>query len=615
MSESPDVPVDVADRVPEHVQVQMWLSDLEEALSSGAVHSIADCFVEDAHWRDLVAFTWDFSVHSGRDTVSSALADRARSVRPGAFVVDPRRTPPRVVTRGGREVIEAFFTFETAVGWGQGVLRLESGQLTRSGLRAWVFFTRLDGLHGIEPRFTGPRPEGLGFDRSDTRLGWQDLRDRESSFADRDPDALIVGGGQSGVMAAAHLKNLGLDALIVDRFPRIGDNWRTRYKSLALHNGTDMNHFSFLPFPSWYPEYLPKDKLANWFEIYVEALELNYWTSTELVSAVFEEATGRWAIVLRRADGSERAMHPKHLIMATGNTGGTPRIPNLPGIDEFAGSVVHTKHFTEGKDYAGQRVLVVGVGTSAHDVAYDMHINGATVTMMQRGTISVVDLESANMSYPMYFDGTPLEEADLLGGAGFVLPLLMDSLRGLTRMTTRRDQDLLAQLEARGMRLDDGDHGTGWLMKFYTKGGGYYINVGASELIASGKISLIQATDTDRFEKDGLQMRDGRHLPFDAVVLATGYESQAEEVRRIFGDDVADRLGGMWGFDERGVLRNAWRRTAQPNLWFMMSGIQSARFHAPLVALQIAADLMGLVDVPNPYLPSSAATLQVSSDG
>lgn len=580
-----------------------WLAQFEQAMTDASPEALAACFTEDAHWRDLVAVTWDFSAYSDTKTIVDVLAERAPSVELHSLRLTPERTAPQRVSRGGREVTEAFIQFGTRVGWGQGVVRLLDADDTPSGLRAWILYTRLEGLTGYENFRNGPRPEGLGFDRTDTREGWSDRRRERAGFENRDPEVLVIGGGHSGLMVSAHLEGIGVDTLIIDRFARIGDNWRTRYKSLALHNPTDMNHFAYLPFPSWYPEYLPKDKLANWFEIYVEALELNYWTSTELVSGEYDESDGRWTVRVRRGDGAERVLRPLHLIMATGNTGGTPNVPEFPGQADFDGPILHTKHFTSGAEYAGKRVLVVGVGTSGHDTAYDLHINGAQVTMMQRSTVSIVNLESANLAYPpQYFDGSAMEEADLLGGVGFVLPLLKDSLRSLTKFGTERDAELLAALEARGLRLDDGEDGTGWLLKFHTKGGGYYINVGCSELIADGSIGLVQHSDIDRFQAGGLLLQDGTLREFDAVILATGYQSQSEEVRRLLGDEVADKLGPMWGFDHRGVLHNAWRRTAQPHLWFMMSGIQGARAHSNQVALQIKADIEGLVDVPNPYL-------------
>ena len=129
---------------------------------------------------------------------------------------------------------------------------------------------------------------------------------------------LIVGGGQAGLSIAARLRALEVDALIVDRWPRVGDNWRRRYHALTLHNQVHVNHLPYLPFPPTWPVYIPKDMLASWFESYVEALELNYWTGTEFLGGRYDEAAGRWHVRLRQADGSMREMRPRHVVLATG---------------------------------------------------------------------------------------------------------------------------------------------------------------------------------------------------------------------------------------------------------------------------------------------------------
>ena len=147
---------------------------------------------------------------------------------------------------------------------------------------------------------------------------WLDQRQKALAYTDRDPAVVVVGGGQAGLSIAARLKALGVDTLIVDRHERIGDNWRRRYHSLTLHNEVHVNHLPLMPFPPTFPVFIPKDKLASWFESYVEALDLNYWTGTELVSGSYDDAAQRWTLALRRSDGSERTLHPRHVVFATG---------------------------------------------------------------------------------------------------------------------------------------------------------------------------------------------------------------------------------------------------------------------------------------------------------
>ncbi len=136
------------------------------------------------------------------------------------------------------------------------------------------------------------------------------------AYEDRDPAVLVVGAAQAGLSVAARLGLLGVDTLVVDRDPRIGDSWRQRYHALTLHNETRVNHLPYMPFPKSFPVFIPKDMLANWFELYAEAMELNVWTGTELAGGSWDEAARCWDVTLTRADGSTRRMRPRHIVMA-----------------------------------------------------------------------------------------------------------------------------------------------------------------------------------------------------------------------------------------------------------------------------------------------------------
>lgn len=564
-----------------------WVSAFGAALADGDPDAVAALFAEETYWRDLLALTGDIGWVGNRDAVADALLRGHHARSSSGWRVSARYSPPRRTVRIGRDVVEAFLEFETAAGPGVGVVRLSDDGDTA---RAWVLLTRLADL-GAEPRLRPrTRPQGVGYDPAEGRT-WRERRAAEHDYADRDPEVLIVGAGHSGLFLAAHLRRLGVDALVVDRLERLGDAWRQRYEALALHNSTDMVQFPYLPFPDTYPQYLPKDQLADWFEIYARAMELTCWTSTRFEGAEHDSATGRWTARLVR-DGRAVELRPRHVVLATGGVGGSPSIPALPGIDDFAGEVLHTKDFRSGEPFAGRHVLVVGVGSSGHDVAHDLvRHDAAGVTMLQRNPASIVSLEGANLSYTFFNDGTPIEEADLMSATGFIQPLLVRNFQAMTRVTNEHDRELLAGLRAAGLRIDDGEDGTGWQLKFFARNGGYYIDVGCSARIVDGTIGILQAADVDRFTPAGVRLLDGSERPLDAVVLATGYLNQQEELRRYFGDDVADAVGPVSGFGPDGELRNAWRRTAQPGLWIMISGFSAARTYSPLVALQIAGDL------------------------
>ncbi len=417
---------------------------------------------------------------------------------------------------------------------------------------------------------------------------------------------LVVGGGQAGLSIAARLTQLQVDTLIVDRGERIGDNWRKRYHALTLHNQVQVNHLPYMPFPPNWPVYIPKDKLAGWFEVYVESMELNYWTGTEFEAGTYDERAGRWSVVLRRPDGTKREMRPRHVVMATG-VSGIPNLPDIPTLRNFGGEVLHSSQYDDGEAWQGKKALVVGTGNSGHDIAQDLYSSGAEVTLVQRSSTLIVNIEpSAQLAYALYDEGPPLEDCDLIT-ASIPLALARKSHILLTERARDLDRELLDGLERVGFKLDFGEDGTGWQFKYLTRGGGYYFNVGCSDLVAEGEIGLVQFSDIAGFVAEGARLRNGDTLAADLIVLATGYKGQEYLVRRLFGDEVAGRVGPIWGFGDEQELRNMFTRTAQPGLWFIAGSLAQCRIYSRYLALQIKACEIGLIPSSHGAEPVSAA--------
>lgn len=397
-----------------------WLAQFESALAKPG-GELKTLFHPDSHWRDVLALSWDVQTFSGADAILSALRAHAGKTRPAGFAIDPDRTAPRTVTRAGTQSIEAIFRFETAQGRGSGMLRLIPDADDDNALKAWTLLTTLDELKGFEEQAGRSRPKGHSYSRDFRGPNWLDLRKFAAEYADRDPVVLVVGGGQAGLSIAARCKQLNLDTLIVDREARVGDNWRNRYHALTLHNQVQVNHLPYMPFPPNWPTYIPKDKLANWFEAYVDAMELNYWTSTEFAGGSYDEAEGRWSVTLRRTDGTTRTMHPKHVVLATG-VSGIPNWPDIPSLKNFAGSVLHSSRYDDGENWKGKRAIVIGTGNSGHDIAQDLYSSGANVTLVQRSPTLITNIEpSAQLAYAAYNEGT-LEDNDLIA-TSMPLPL------------------------------------------------------------------------------------------------------------------------------------------------------------------------------------------------
>jgi len=569
--------------------VDAWLDRFESALSSGNAVAIASLFVADGHYRDVLAFTWSLTACDDPSALGTLLAARQASVKARGFAVDAGRAVPRSRQRAGTDVIEAIIQFETDVGRGHGVLRLLGADPTK----AFQLMTALDELRGFEEKVGKRRPTGEAYSRNFGGANWKEQREAAQAYSDREPTVLIIGGGQAGLSLAATLGRLDVDALVIDRLPRVGDCWRTRYHSLALHNNTEFNHLPYMPFPPSWPTYLPKDMIADWFETYAWAMEINYWAATELVSAAYDEASHTWRATVRRADGSERVLRPRHLVMANGLVG-FPRIPDLPGLGSFKGDLMHTADFSSGARWRGKQALVIGTGTSAHDIAQDLHANGCSPTIVQRGETMVISINpSAKLSYGI-FEGVTLEDGDLLAMTN-TFPVLKKNLQILTKRMVEYDRSMIDALVARGFKWTMGEDGAGHQMMIRQRYGGYYLDGGCAELIINGQIGLQHFDRIERFVEDGALMKDGSVQHADLIVLGTGFVTQEVVVGKLFGDAVAKKVGPIWGIGPDGEMNNMWKRTAQEGLWFIGGSFAQCRNYSRYVALQLKAIEEGLM--------------------
>ncbi|EGG03716.1 uncharacterized protein MELLADRAFT_89949 [Melampsora larici-populina 98AG31] len=411
------------------------------------------------------------------------------------------------------------------------------------------------------------------------------------------PTVMIIGAGQSGLMLAARLKLLGLSTLIVDKNQRTGDSWRKRYHSLCLHDPIWADHFPYMSYPDNWPIYMPKDKLAGWFEYYAEAMELSIWNESTVQqgSSSYDPTTGTWSVEVIRPTGS-RTLHPRFLVMATG-LNGAPRWPDNFPMDSFTGTLVHSSAFNTGEEWKGKHAVVIGACNSAHDIAAELWVNGAaSVTMVQRSNTYVMSSEHGlkgllKGSYEE--DGPAIQDADL-GFTSLPLNLLEKIHTKATEETTRLDHSLLESLKNVGFKLDPCP--AGLLMKFFRKGGGYYIDVGCSALLAERKIQLKQGVEVEELTPHGVKFADGEEIEADLVVCATGYSSFHDTIRSILGPQVSEKLGPIWGADSQGELPGVWRLSGHPAFWVMCGNLTLARCFSKHVATQILLQELGLCD-------------------
>ena len=568
-----------------------WLVAFEAALVARDVARIGTLFHQDCHWHDILAFTWHLTPLAGRDTVAARLA--AEQARTGAhgFHLPPGRKPPRAVKRLGIDSIEAIFEFKTADGRGAGVIRLSPADES-GAMQAWLLSTTLESLDGHEEKIGANRPTGAAYSRNFGGDNWADVRRKASAYADREPTVLVVGGAQAGLSIAARLNQVGVDTLVVEQWPRIGDSWRKRYHSLALHNSIHLNHLPYMEFPPTWPKYIPKDMLGLWFEFYAEVMEINCWTDTEFVEGTWNETAQRWTARLKRGDGTERVVRPRHLVFANG-VSSYPMIPDAPGLQDFKGEVIHSEGFDSGADWTGKRAFILGTGSSANDIALDLHSHGVHTTLIQRGSTTVVSIDpSARLNEAIWDEGGPLEDCDLIVSAA-TPPLIVKAYKSVVKRMVELDKDMIEGLKRIGFKHDIGEDETGHQMKYFRRGGGYNLDAGSSELMIKGEIGLLQYDRIERFTADGALLKDGSVVPADLIVLATGYYPQMELVRRALGEAMVERIGPVWGIGPDGELSNMFKRTPQPGLWFIAGGLAQCRINSKYLALQIKAMELG----------------------
>ncbi|HET6864963.1 MAG TPA: NAD(P)/FAD-dependent oxidoreductase [Solirubrobacteraceae bacterium] len=582
---------------PVAAEIDQWMARFDQALTRGDAAGAAELFAPESYWRDLVAFTWNIKTVEGRSGVQDMLEHTLAATKPRGWRVVGEATQADGVS-------EAWLQFETEVGRGSGHVRLIEGQ-------AWTLLTALDELKGHEERLGSLRPKGVKHGANPERQTWLEDRRREAEELGitTQPYVVIVGGGQGGIALGARLRQLRVPTIIVERNARPGDSWRNRYKSLCLHDPVWYDHLPYVKFPPNWPVFSPKDKIADWLEMYTRVMELNYWGSTTAKRASYDAQVGEWELLVER-EGEEITLRPKQLVMATGMSG-RPHTPQFPGAERFKGDQHHSSAHPGPDAYRGKRAVVIGSNNSAHDICAALWEHGADVTMVQRSSTHVVRSDTlmeialgALYSEEAVADGMTTEKADMTFAsipyrimAGLQVPVY-EQIRD-------RDADFYQRLEAAGFQHDWGEDNSGLFMKYLRRASGYYIDVGASELVASGQIHL-QPGQVDHLTEDAVVMEDGTELPADLVVYATGYESMNGFVADLVSQEVADKVGKVWGLGSgttkdpgpwEGEQRNLWKPTQQQGLWFHGGNLHQSRHYSLYLALQLKARAEG-IDTP-----------------
>ncbi|WFP60191.1 NAD(P)/FAD-dependent oxidoreductase [Mesorhizobium sp. WSM4904] len=580
-------------------KAQALLDKFGKALEAGDIDTAVNCFQEDCYWRDLVAFTWNLKTMEGRDQIRDMLQATLSNTRPTGWTVAEGE---EATEDGG--ITTAWITFETGAARGFGLVRFKGDLI-------WTLLTTIAELKGHEEKAGFTRPLGAKHGHGKGRKTWREERDDEIAELGhtRQPYVVIVGGGQGGIALGARLKQLGVPAIIVEKNERPGDSWRKRYKSLCLHDPVWYDHLPYIDFPKNWPVFAPKDKIGDWLEMYTKVMELNYWNSTTAKSARYDEKTKEWTVVVER-DGKEIELKPKQLVLATGMSG-KANWPKYKGQDIFKGEQQHSSTHPGPDKYVGKKVVVIGSNNSAHDICAALWEAGADVTMVQRSSTHIVKSDTlmdiglgALYSEQAVENGMTTRKADMIF-ASLPYRILHEFQIPLYQQMKERDAKFYEDLEKAGFMLDWGDDGSGLFMKYLRRGSGYYIDVGACDLVIDGSIKLKSGPGAavQELTETGVKFVDGTELPADLVIYATGYGSMNGWAADLISQEVADNVGKVWGLGSNttkdpgpweGEQRNMWKPTQQEALWFHGGNLHQSRHYSQYLSLQLKARQVGM---------------------
>lgn len=593
----PTAQADAAERPDPTATAEGWFAQFERALAARDVTAATQLFATESYWRDLIAFTWNLKTVEGRGGVADLLTTALAATDPSGFEL----TEPADEADG---VVTAWFRFETAVGRGRGLLRL----VDEDGPRAFTFLTTLYELKGHEEPRNEHRPKGAEHGATKDRRSWLEKQQEEiDSFGSTtQPYVLVVGGGQGGIALGARLRQLGVPSLVIDKHPRPGDQWRSRYKSLALHDPVWYDHLPYLKFPENWPVFTPKDKIGDWLEGYTKIMEVPYWSSTTATSASYFPDTETWTVEVEK-EGKPITLRPTQLVLATGMSG-KPNLPQYPGMEVFRGDQHHSSAHPGPDAYTGKKCVVIGSNNSAFDICGALWEKGADVTMVQRSSTHIVRSASL-MEYglgDLYSEralqaGVTTEKADLIFASLPYRIMHRFQIPAYEKMA-QVDKDFYDRLQSAGFDHDWGDDGSGLFMKYLRRGSGYYIDVGSADLVANGDVKLAHG-NVDHLTEDSVVLEDGTRLPADLVVYATGYGSMNGWAADLIDQETADRLGKVWGLGSdttkdpgpwEGEQRNMWKPTNVEHLWMHGGNLHQSRHYSLYLALQLKARFEGL---------------------
>ncbi|KAF2095625.1 FAD/NAD(P)-binding domain-containing protein [Rhizodiscina lignyota] len=566
--------------VPEDVDHENVVKTALKNLSLGLK---AQSLTDDAIWRDLFSMTGTLRTFYGNKKIEAAWRDRSQVHEPANFTLIPGSSG---VMRRGPNVswVKGMFSFVThgkPNSIGSGIINLIPVE-GASSWKVWCICTILERIHGLS-----------NVDVFDPETATQGETKNGPTSRPVDFDCVICGGGQAGLSIAGRLKAGGVkNYVVLEKFDVIGGNWLDRYDSVKLHTSKDISQLPFgRIFPPDDPYYLTGRHIARGYQRFTDKYGLNVWCSTELQYASYDEKESCWNLNINR-NGEPQTVTARHLVLALGPGGTVPKMPTFPNRDAYKGTVLHSAHYKNPHAWKGKKAIIIGSANTAHDVADDMINAGlSSVTLVQRSPTCIVPAEymRANVE-PLYNASSNIEVVDRIFMAmpTAVQRIMMNN--GINGMA-KKEPERFDALEKKGFKVD---RDVDMIHILFERVGGHYMDVGTSAKVADGTIKVKSDAAVTSYTETGLAFSDGTTLEAEVIVFSTGFVGNPrDQVCKIIGPEMEEKLEDMWCCDKEGEVRGLWKPIGHPGIWYAGGGISTTRFYSRFLALQIQADLAG----------------------
>ncbi|XP_017239374.1 probable indole-3-pyruvate monooxygenase YUCCA9 [Daucus carota subsp. sativus] len=373
---------------------------------------------------------------------------------------------------------------------------------------------------------------------------------------------VIIGAGPSGLAVGACLKEQGLPFVVLERADCIASLWQKRtYDRLKLHLPKQFCQLPKLPFPEHYPEYPTKKQFIDYLESYASHFGIKPQFNESVESAKYDEVCRSWRIRTVSTQGSTRSEVEyicQWIVVATGENAERV-VPEIAGLGDFGGEVIHACEYKSGEKYSGKKVLVVGCGNSGMEVSLDLCNHNAKPSMVSRSSVHVLPRE-------------------IFGKSTFELAMMMMKWLPLwlvDKILLILTWFILGNTDSYGLKRPS----IGPMELKSTHGKTPVLDIGALEKIRSGDIEVVPGIK--KFSKTMVELDNGEELDIDSVVLATGYCSNVP----------------YWLQETEFFTKSGYPKTPFPNGWKGNTGLYAVGFTkrglsgASSDAMKIAQDI------------------------